>query len=298
MVHKFTLGAASTITVTVRCFDWSDYGGWRATSERGGRSTARRFQREVRDQKFGITFPDFLLRAIRKSNFANVETVEAFPHFGEVVQGENEFALDLPQMLFELDEILFGEIELVEFAIPIGRVQVEERLRAIISPQDIFVGQALDLNFFESLMRIFNKLGKFSWLVVRRLGDAVVVVLSQNQSAESIFLEIEEPRGSLDVRQRFRILGLEQRKQSSAHQTILQISHKLFMVRLADAKEIHDFTILVIKYFNRRWFLVKENLSAPGERFYIGCMLREVLDDLVRNPIFSADVCERANHLV
>jgi hypothetical protein len=33
----------------------------------------------------------------------------------------------VPQQLFEINEILFFEIELVELAIPIGRVEIKER---------------------------------------------------------------------------------------------------------------------------------------------------------------------------
>ena len=43
---------------------------------------------------------------------------------------------------------------------------------------------------------------------------------------------------------------------------------------------------------------MEENLGTASERLHVSCVRREGLDDFFCHSVFSANVCERANHFM
>src|SRR5258708_4742390 len=77
----------------------------------------------------------------RDRDGANSELVKELAGFGKVIQREDELALNALKTFLELSEVLVGEIELVQLAIPIRRIEVEQGRLAVVSFEDFFVGQ-------------------------------------------------------------------------------------------------------------------------------------------------------------
>jgi hypothetical protein len=108
--------------------------------------------------------------------------------------------------------------------------------------------------------------------MIRRVAD---------ETSEGILLQVEEAGGTLNVRKAFRVLELYQFIPPAAHEAESQLAKQFPVVKLANAKEIHDLAVQVVQHFHLRGFLVEENLGAARKRLNIGGVLRKNLNDLL-----------------
>ena len=120
------------------------------------------------------------MRAIGKFDSPHKIAFEELPNFRQIIQREDKLSADFPETLLKLDEISLAEVETVELAIPIRWIEVEKSLWSVVPLENFFIGQALNLDLFKTLMNIFKELRKASRIEIWRPSDAVVVVALQN----------------------------------------------------------------------------------------------------------------------
>src|ERR1019366_3260363 len=70
----------------------------------------------------------------------NPPTAEQLSHLGMIVQGEQKFATDFVQALFELGEVLVAEVVAVKLSPPVRRVHIEAGGGGVVPFQDLLVG--------------------------------------------------------------------------------------------------------------------------------------------------------------
>jgi hypothetical protein len=196
----------------------------------------------------------------------------------------------MAELLRKIHEIVVGEIEAVQVAAPIWRVQIKQRRFSVEALEDFGIRQALDLNALKSLMCIFKELGNTSGIEARWSNDAVAVFSVADQASERVLLEIKKPGGALDIGQRIGVFGLEEGEPLPADQDELEVPDELLMVVLADPEEAHHIGIQIVQNFDSGRLLAEENLRASGEGLNIRRVLRENLDDLRGDTIFSSYV--------
>ena len=132
-------------------------------------------------------------------------------------------------------------------------------------------------------------------VVVGGLGHAVVEGLPYDQSAERVFLEVEEPSRPLNVGERCGICPRLKLVQFAAGRPIAEVAHKLLIVQLADAEEIDDLEVQIIEHLDIRGRLVKEHLAPPG-RLHIGGVLGQHGDDFCGKTVLAADISQGSDH--
>lgn len=204
--------------------------------------------------------------------------------------------MDLAEIHFEILKVALCEIELVQLAVPIWRIQVKECPGPIVAFENFLVWQALDLYPLQSLVGFFKELWKAAYVETRRPDDVIVVRRAADQPRKGVFLQIKESCCTLDVCQRFRVLRLEQRKPLSAHKAESQIAQQFSMMGLTNPEEISDLAVQVIEHLHGRWFFVKEHLRSAGKRLGIRRVLRERLNDLFGESLLSSDVGKGTCH--
>ena len=204
---------------------------------------------EVRDEKFAVPLARFPLGRVGELNLAEAETPEEIAHLRHVVQRKHELAAQLLETFFEILEIRFAEIEPVEIPSPVRRIKVEEGRRPVKSGEDGFVRQTFDLDAGESPMSVLDEVPKMCWIETSRRLNGVGIAGVPDQSGLRVLLEVEEPRGALDVRERGRSLRFKERKPFPAYEDELQVPQELLIVQLADAEEIHDVGIEIVQHF-------------------------------------------------
>lgn len=101
---------------------------------------------EVRDQELRKALASLSLRRIGDFDLAELVALEDLPYLGHVIDREDELTLDVAELIGQLPEIVFAEVEAVQAPIPVGRVQVEEGLRPVEAPDDFGAGERLDLD--------------------------------------------------------------------------------------------------------------------------------------------------------
>src|SRR5258708_3882268 len=126
-------------------------------------------------------------------------------YFGNVVQREHKLAANLPQLLRKLLKVGFIEVVAVKFPTPVRRVEIEECRGPVVALEDFIIRSAFDLYPFQSLMSIFNELGKAFQVESRRLDHVAVIDRMPDEARKAVLQEIQVPRGPLDVRQDCRI---------------------------------------------------------------------------------------------
>jgi hypothetical protein len=230
---------------------------------------------EIHDQDLAVTAARVLLGGVREFYPANMEAIEQGADFGYVVQGQDEFALDAFQTPREFPEVSLFEVIAIEFPPVVGRVEKEERRRPVVIAKDGVVREAVDLDPFQSLMRIFNELGEAFRVEPRWLDDVPMVDGMADEARERILQEIQIPGGPLDVGERRGIGRSNQVEVFAAHEREAQIPQQLFVMGLADAEEIHDLAVKIVQDLNLRRRLVKKYLCAACESFDVRRVLRK-----------------------
>src|ERR1039458_4931505 len=71
---------------------------------------------EVRDEHFAVATASDLLRGVGEIDPLDVECLEDRAHFGNVVQGQDEFAAQFSEQFRHLPEVVGIKVELVELA--------------------------------------------------------------------------------------------------------------------------------------------------------------------------------------
>jgi hypothetical protein len=177
--------------------------------------------------------------------------------------------MDIVKSDFQRPKIIVTEIKFVELPLPIRWVEVKQRSRAVVALQDLLVRQRFDLYALEPLVRGFDNLGNSSGVVIGPLDDAVVIMLLEDQTAERIFLEVEEPACPLDVGKGAGSFTSDKVVPAAADQAVVQVPDQFLIMVLAAAKEIDYLKIQVVEDFNFGRFLVEEYLGAAGKRLYV-----------------------------
>src|SRR5437763_987864 len=120
--------------------------------------------------------------------------------------------------------------------------------------------------------------------------------LLNDQSAERVFLKIEEPAGPLDIGQNGWIGVRVKLMQLAAGQAKPEVTDQLLVVPLANPKEVHDVEIEVVQYLNVGRQFVKKDLRAAGKRFDIGYVLGQHGNDFCGKTVLAADVGNWTQH--
>ena len=180
---------------------------------------------EISDQEFGKPFASFTLGRVVEFDFALLEIAENLSYVRYIIYGQNELATKFAETLGEHFEVLIREIEPIEIFAPIRRIKVEERLGPVVPLEHLFIRQRFYLDPRQAKMCVGDDFLNARRIEVGRPGDRVTVGASPNQTGKCIFLKIEESCRALDIGQRRRILGFEQREQLPARQRELQIAN-------------------------------------------------------------------------
>ena len=104
-----------------------------------------------------------------------MEATEQGANFRHVVEGQDELAFDLPQTLRELRKVSLFKVVPIEFPPEIWRIEKKERRRPVVVAEHRFVRKTVNLYSFQSLMSVFNELGKTFWVEPRRLDHVPMI---------------------------------------------------------------------------------------------------------------------------
>jgi hypothetical protein len=204
---------------------------------------ARLWQGKIRDEKFTEAFSGLALSGVVKLYPSKNVVAEELPYFGNVVERQDKLAAYVSQPFLKLDEVILLEIEAVQLPAPVRRVEIEEGVRTVITLEDFLIRKGFDLDLMQPLVRVFNELREAPRIEVRRSGDAIVIVAVHDEPAERIFLEVEEPRRPLNVREALRVLFVEELEPTPANENVIQVTQKLFVVGLADTEKVHNVAV-------------------------------------------------------
>lgn len=202
---------------------------------------------EICDEDFFVQAASFLLRRVCELDRPDPEAAEQGTHFGEIVQRQDEFALELPQSFLESREIGFSEVVAIEFPSPVRRVEIEKCRGAVVAGENLMVWQALDLHPLEAFVGRFDQFREAPQVESRRLDNVIVVIRVHDQACEGTLEQVQIPRCPLNVREALGIRGLMEFKQCTAHKREAETAEKFLMMRLADSIEIDDLAVQVIQ---------------------------------------------------
>src|ERR1700724_3031821 len=99
-------------------------------------------------------------------------------------------------------------------------------------------------------MGVVKDLPKAARVEAGRSDDFGGVVTSVDESSEAIFLQVIEPRSTLNIGEAFRVLVLKDLEPLPAHQDELQIATQFLMVQLGAPEEISHLMVDVIQDLN------------------------------------------------
>ena len=102
--------------------------------------------REVRDEDFTVPATGFLLGGVRRLYALYVKLPENLAHLGNVIQRQDELAVQSCHALSEFLKILRLEVVTVQIPPEIWRVQVEQRSGPVVALQYLFVRKAFKLD--------------------------------------------------------------------------------------------------------------------------------------------------------
>ena len=82
----------------------------------------------------------------------------------------------------------------------------------------------------------------------------------------------------------------------SAGETVSQVPDEFLVMPLADAEEIYDVEVQVIKHFNIRRLFMKQHLRTASKRLDISGVLWQQRNDLGSKAVLAPDVGQRSDH--
>src|SRR5215472_4252239 len=150
---------------------------------------------EVRDDNFLEPLPGDFLRGVMKFDAVNLEGCKDRADLRHVVQTQHELALYSLQPFRHLHEIIVGQVEAIEGAVIVRRVQIEQCGRAVIPPEHVLIRQILDLNPCEALPRLLKEFGQAFGIEGGQLGNVRAVVAAAHEARIGVLGEVEVARG-------------------------------------------------------------------------------------------------------
>jgi len=181
-----------------------------------------------------------------------------------IVEADHHLALHGLGQRGHADVLIELERDAIAFGLPIGRVQVEEGVRAIVAIDAAFPGKVFDVDTIET--QVSGAQGFFEAQQVEsgRGGGGGAEVLALHFAPERELLQVEEARGALDVGESFRLGHLVPFEYLPAGQRPFELPDKLLEVTLDHAVEVDQLAVDVIDDFNirRRWPQEEQRCSS------------------------------------
>src|SRR5579883_536067 len=254
------------------------------------RPALRARRREVHDEDFAVPSPGMLLCGVRELDALHPEAMEDFSHFRHVIQGEQELPSDGPKNLGEALKVLRFEVVVVQLLPEIWRIEKEECRRAVKVVDDLFVRKLLNLNAGKSFMGVVNDLRELFWVESRGMDHVPVIRRAAHETREGVLEDIEVSGCPLDIREVFWIGLAKKVELAAAYDRESETANEFLVMVLADPEEVHDLMVEVVQNLDLRTRLVKEHLRPACEGLNVGLVLRQELDDALRERAFSSDV--------
>lgn len=213
----------------------------------------------------------------------DVESIEHPPDLRVIVQAHDRPPLERPQALGHPLVLLERKRNAITGRVEIRRIQVEQRMRAIVSIDALGPIQALDIRARKPQMRRRQILFQPDQVQARRGRCPRAESLPFQLAAKATFLQVVEPRRALDIGETFRDRLLEPFEHLTARQRPLKLPYKLLQMVLHHPIQVDQFPVDVVDHLDlgRR---PKEVQRRPA---------REHLDvALVRRKTGDQDVCQ------
>ena len=166
-----------------------------------------------------------------------------------VVDGQHHFAFAGTHHFGQQLVLFPAECPAVAFALPVGRVSVEEAVRAVVAFETAVPGFVFDIHAVQSAPccpQIFCNAGNAPC----PCGGGRAKALSSGFTAEGSVLQVVETCGALDVGEGFGWGTLQQGEGLAAGQGPCKLAHEFVVVVLQDAVEVDQVAVDVIEHFD------------------------------------------------
>ena len=254
------------------------------------RRASRQGASEVTDQQFRRFDVLTVAAGIVDLRSFKGEAREGFTDAGRIVEREDEFPLYARQQPGKDGKILAGEYPLavVAFAVPVRRIDIEYRFRLVVPFDDLMVRQAFHIRPGQPQMSGGKLLLDPEQVEFGRADGGIPECRACQPAAEARLLDVIEPGGALDIRQRIRLNALEPFKLVPRYQNPFEVADKLLQMMLDDAVKGDKLPVDVVDDLHPGFRFAEKHPCRSGKRLAVAGMGRKHLHDAVGKLTFAA----------
>lgn len=227
--------------------------------------------------------------AVFDAEVVHGQAVEHAADVGVVVDADHHLAFAGSHGFCHLLVLLEAERNAVSFHLPVGRIAVEEGVRAVVALDAVLPAQVLDRGALCQAQVGGGQVLFDAQQIDGRGGGSGAEVLAVDLATEGMLLQVEEAGGALDVGERLCARALQPLEDLPAAQRPLELPHELLEVMLHDPVHIHQLPIDVVQHLDVRRVRPQEvDRGTTAEHLDVAFVLRKQGDQAVSQPALAA----------